>query len=306
MSRPRNSTNSSEEDVLSDLLTVEHAGMFLLVNVVMVCSVTSFLGIIANAINLAVFVKQGLHNTINICFLGLAISDMCCLLTLLWISICMNPLVISSGVPWVATDFTYLTGAWPHHISGRITSYITVYITAERCLCIIFPLKVRQIMTPTITTVALCLIYIINILMLCPEYVTLYLDWTYFPAYNSTLLAIHYLEGREKASGLVYFLNSASGLIAFVSVAVLTPILAVKLKEASAWRAKSKSANIRDAMSNRDQKTVKMVVLIATVLIICFTPGVVFGTVTFIEPEFDINKRYANTVASLWTIACIS
>ncbi|CAG5129604.1 unnamed protein product, partial [Candidula unifasciata] len=276
--------------VLSDLLTVEHAGIFLLVNVVMVCGVTSCIGIIANAINLAVFVEQGLHNTTTICLFGLAISDIC---------------LISSGVPWVALDLVYLTGAWPHHISGRITSYITVFITAERCLCVILPLEVKQIMTPMKTTVALCLIYIINILVMCPEYVTSYLYWKYFPEYNATLLTLNYLKGSEKIAGLIYCINSISGLVSFVSVTVMTLVLVVKLKEASVWRIKAKSANISDAMSSRDQKAVKMVTLIATVMIICFTPGVVVGMVTFIEPEFDIRKTYANTVASLWTIACV-
>lgn len=307
MSLVLNSTNFSSEILSSDILTTEQAAIFILVNIVMLSFIISFLGIIGNIINLVVFLKQGFENTINICFFGLAISDTCCLVSLLWVSICMNPLVIFSGAPWVPIDFVYLTGAWPHHISGRITSYITVYVTAERCVCIIFPLKVKQIMTSTKTTVSVCLIYILNILMLCPEYVTAYLAWTFFPKYNATLLAIAHRSGKEQTSGLIFFLNSISGLVSFVSVVVLTAILAVKLKKASIWRIQAKSANISaDAMSSRDQKTIKMVSLIATVLIICFTPGVVVSMVTFIEPDFDLKRKYGNTMASLWTVALVS
>lgn len=307
MSLEQNSTNSFNIVLSVDILTAEQAAIFLLVNFSSLCCILSLLGIIGNVINIIVFLKQGFRNTINICFFGLAISDICCLLTLLWMGVCLNPAVIVSGAPWVATDFVYLTGAWPHNMSGRITSYITVYITAERCVCIIFPLKVKQLISPRKTTVAVCTIYILNILTLCPEYATSYLTWKFFPERNITLLAIAHRSGREQTAGIVFFLNSITGAFSFVSVIVLTAILAVKLKKASVWRLQAKSANSNTVatMSSRDQKTVKMVTLIATVLIICFIPGVIVAMVTFIEPEFDLRKRYANSVASFWSLASV-
>lgn len=59
-----------------------------------------------------------------------------------------------------------------------------------------------------------------------------------------------------------------------------------------------------ESMSNRDRKTVKMVILIASVLIACYTPGAVIALTTFIVgPEFDVRGKYVNICEAAWSIA---
>lgn len=298
--------SSTETKYLVDVITFTQAELFITINFVSICGVISLSGVVSNIINITVFFRQGFSNTVNISFFGLAISDLCCLITLLWMGVCLNPLIVTAGAPWLPTDFVYLTGAWPHNVCGRITSYITVYVTAERCLCIIIPMKVKELVTPARTTVIISLIYILNILTLVPEYATSYIDWAYIPFLNKTLLAISYRSGREKVTGLIFFMNSVTGVTSFVAVIIFTSILVVKLKKASIWRQKTTTGSSgQDAMSNRDKKTVKMIALIATVLIVCFTPGAVVSMVTFVEPEFDLRRGYMNSVVSMWSIAVV-
>lgn len=153
---------------ISGIINDFQFGLFEIINFVCLSTVISIFGIVANIINITIFFKQGFTTTVNISFFGIAISDLCCLITLLWVIIWLNPFMSNSEVPVAALEFQYLTGACPHAVCGRITSYITVYVTAERCLCVLLPLKVKQIVTPARTTVVVCLIFIINFLTNSP------------------------------------------------------------------------------------------------------------------------------------------
>lgn len=298
--------NLSHIKHLSDVLSDKQRDLFVAVNFVGACGVICFFGTIANIINLKVFFKQGFANAVNISFFGLAFSDLCCVVTLLWQTICLNPLVMKADVVWVPSDLVYLSAAWPHNISGRITSYLTVYITAERCICIMAPLKVKQIFSPPRTAIAVILIFSFNTSTLLPEYATAYLDWKFFHDTNKTLLAIRYRSGREKVEGLVYFLNFASGIVSFIGVTTFTTILIIKLQRTSQWRKEASSgSDYQEAVSYRDKRMVKMVAVIASILIACYIPGVIVSMVAFIIPEFDLGKAYFNSFVSMWSISCI-
>lgn len=303
LANPARIHQSIGDNFKPDILTLDQRNIFVIINYVVICTCVCFMGIVANIINIIVFIKQGFKNTVNICFLGLAISDFCCLVSLQWIAVCFNPYFADAGAPWVAEEFQYLTAAWPHIISGRITSYITVYVTGERCMCILFPMKVKQMITPLRTTMIVVLIYLLNILTMIPEYLTAYLEWKFFPATNRTLISLSFTSNREDMFGIVFFLSFVTGVTSFVAVILFTSILVIKLKETSQWRKSVGDQSLQ--MSNRDKKTVKLIILIACMLIVCFTPSAVVSLVTFVEPEFDLRKQYVNTVISMWSISCI-
>lgn len=297
---------STDTNPASDFLSLPQREIFAIVNFVFLCTAISILGVLANIINIIVFLKQGFVNTVNISFFGLAISDLCCLLTLQGICLCLNPLVARSDVPWIPEEFQYLTAAWPHIISGRITSYITVYVTGERCLCIVAPLKVKEIITPARTTFIICSIYLLNILAVLPEYLTSYLEWKFYSSTNRTLLSLAFTSDREEMLGVVFFLSFATGVTSFVAVILFTAILVTKLVQASRWRRKATSGSDQSELtSSRDRKTMKLIIVIASFLIICFAPSAMASMVTFVEPEFDLRKQYANTVISIWSISCV-
>lgn len=288
--------SDNEANILSDW----QLEMFHVINFVTLCGMISLFGIAANIINIIIFYKQGFKNSVNISFIGMAISDLLCLLALLWVGVCLNPLVAKTDVPWIPLEFQYLTGSWPHITCGRITSYITVYITAERCLCIIFPLKVKQIITPRRTTISICVIYFVNIVPLIPEYSTLFLEWKIFPFWNRTLLSISYTSSRHHVEGLVFFLHSIMGLTSFLAVVLFTTLLIIKLKRTSEWRREVTSGS-DDHVNSRDKKTMTMIATIACILIVCYTPGTIISMTTFVLPDFYLGKRFVNICAAMWS-----
>lgn len=76
-------------------------------------------------------------------YLGLAISDISCLVTQIWMNVYINPAVSAAALNYFdAFGMMYLTAGIPHLTFTRVTSCITAFITLERCLCVIAPLKV--------------------------------------------------------------------------------------------------------------------------------------------------------------------
>lgn len=77
--------------------------------------------------------------------LGLAVSDLCCLITLVGSNILYTPAVIISDLPGQNMEVSYLIFIIPHLTFTRVSSWITAVIALERCLCIIAPLKVTSV-----------------------------------------------------------------------------------------------------------------------------------------------------------------
>lgn len=305
-----NANHSSDSSVveietMTAVLSDDSRRIFEFVNFMTICDIVGLFGIIANIINLIVFYKQGFSYNVNIALFGLTISDICCLVMLVWSSICLNPLLATSRIPWRTEEVMYLTGAWPHVCFCRITSFITVYITVERYLSIAIPLKIKQIVTPKRTTLTICLIYVVNIMTLVPEYTTSYLDWVRVPERNISLLGIKFTSSRPSVDGLCYVMHSLFSMTSFFGVVVFTCVLVIKLRQSSEWRQKTTLYNEnRSCVSAREQRTVKMVVLIASILIVCYIPGASIATAVFIVgPDLSIKGRHINICVAIWSIA---
>lgn len=68
------------------------------VNFGVITGTISFFGVVTNAMNIAVFYRQGYDTTMNISFMGLAISDLLSMLTMLLCNTFMSPFVSNLGV----------------------------------------------------------------------------------------------------------------------------------------------------------------------------------------------------------------
>ena len=132
--------------------------------------VISVFGCAANVINIVVFCKQKFADSVNISLLGLAISDLGALLTLVWMSVCFSPAFKTLPLTFDPDQVQYLSAGWPHVCFARITSYITAYITLERCLCVTLPLKVKTIITPRRTFLTISAIFLVLFASVAPVY----------------------------------------------------------------------------------------------------------------------------------------
>ena len=155
-----------EEGFISDSLRQT----FETVNFSIMSGIISIFGCATNVINIVVFCRQKFSDSVKISLLGLAISDLGALLTLVWMSVCFNPLFRKLSLTFDPDGVQYLTAGWPHVCFARITSYITAYITLERCLCVTLPLKVKTIITPRRTFLTISAIFLILFASVAPVY----------------------------------------------------------------------------------------------------------------------------------------
>lgn len=213
--------------VLRKLISDNDLVIYLLVLFQGIITAVSMFGVTANVMNMVVFCKQGFNNTINISFFALAVSDFCNLMTLLWNNVLFSGLFVLAGVRMSAHEMSYLTAGHPHICFTRITSWITVFITVERSLCIMIPMKIKQIVTPRRTTVIICAIFILIMLSFEPEYQTAYIDWKLDVNNNNTYLGIIFTSDRNESEGVVFILYSILGFVSFISVILFTLLLVV-------------------------------------------------------------------------------
>lgn len=78
----------------------------------------------------------------TVLYLGLAISDLGCLVTVIWMDIFYTPAVAAADPPFDVLETAYVTAGLTHVTFTRLSSWVTALITLERCLCIIAPLQV--------------------------------------------------------------------------------------------------------------------------------------------------------------------
>lgn len=280
--------------------------VFVLINFTSLCGGISFVGMVANVINLIVFYRLGLNTTIHISFFSLAVSDLCGLVLQQVFNIFVNPWFVNSATPILFVEVQFLAAAVSREMFTTITCLITVYITAERCMCIVFPLTVKQLVSPRGTTAVMVLIFIATLLSPIPIYCTCCLDWKFYPQRNISLLGLSYRDRFGVSEAAVYFIHAVSGLLSYFAVVIFTAILIYKLKQKSSFytRANLDQDKTR-SLSKRDRTTMTTVVLIATILIVCFIPSGILCVTTFVEPDFNIRGKYYNIFYSLWSFAML-
>ncbi|XP_005110376.1 tachykinin-like peptides receptor 86C [Aplysia californica] len=280
------------------LIGPEAMEVFRLVNFVSLYGLVSFFGTVTNVINIAVLVKLGFKDTVNLGLFGLALSDLGCLLTLFWMAICFNPaFAFSPAVPFAPYEVQYLTGGWPHVCFVRTSSWITAFVTFERCLCVTLPFKVKSLVTPKRVVIVLSTIFFLTVASVTPVYYTSRMRWLFYPAYNRTLIGLTFTDNREEVEAVTLILNNfVSPITSFVLVSICTLILVLQLKRKTEWRSKSVAASAKsnDVTSARDKKVVRMVVTMSTVFIITFAPGTLTFLCMALIPEYSIVGRYSN------------
>ncbi|KAH9505307.1 hypothetical protein Btru_059231 [Bulinus truncatus] len=286
------------------LLTYRARQIFILVNQVILSSAIGLFGIVANVINMCVFRKQGLNNSMNVSFFALTFSDLFSLITLEWVNICLNPFIDNLDSILIFKEVQFLTAGILHVCAARITSCVTAYITAERCLSIVLPLKVKQIVTPRRTSIIIVIIYIVNIASLIPEYMTGFLDWKYYPPKNTTMIGLQFRPNKQMMESLLFTFHAVLAVFSFTATLVFTIILVVKLKHSAKWRkASTFDSKQAETTTARDRRTMTMIILVATNLIICYAPTVGFCIVLPILPEFSIVGRESNLFEAVWSFA---
>ncbi|XP_005091769.1 thyrotropin-releasing hormone receptor-like [Aplysia californica] len=299
------------EEEKPDLLDKPTATLIIILVWVVACGVISIMGVVGNAINIAVFIKMGLKDTVNISLLGLAAADMCSSFLLILIGQFYSPLMASKDLSFIASEVEYLSFGWPRVYFTRCVSGITAFVAFERCLCITFPLKVKTLITPKRSVIAVVSIYVIMALSVMPTYLSTRLGYKFDETRNRTVYGLLLNDNRQTIDGIAFvmgvFLALTSFIWAFVCACVLIYFLTRQNFPGSKLSADPNSAT-SNATFNKESRIAKskqagkMVFLITVIFVLCYIPSNMLQLTMALVSDFNKGGYYINLRQVCWAL----
>ncbi|GFR87320.1 chemosensory receptor C [Elysia marginata] len=241
-----------------------------------------FFGLVANTLNIVVFLKAGAKDNVAILLLSLAISDMA-FLTLITPTMC--GFVIEAFVrpyPW-PFDFMILVFLlyYPAYTAYDLSAFISISLGLMRCACVAMPLKFKSVFTKSRTLKWLLFLVFLAVLLRLPVLTIHRISTKKDPVTN---VSISYLAAANYASMIRIKDILNRGLImyfAFTIMVTCVVVLSYKLYEASKVRRFSttctrnaqnseasshKSSSQR--LSSKDLQVVQSVTLVCIIFIL--------------------------------------
>ena len=197
-------------------------------------------GLVGNLLIIITYTSIGFSESINISYCALSISDMFCIIFLTWHAICFVPAFYDWDIPFEARKFVIPTGGHTSAIFLKTTAWITAYISLERCLCVVFPLRFKRIVSRKRTIVAIAAIISLTLLPLASiVFYTYVFDFVFDAAKNMTFLSAMYR--KSSLSNTLTRVNYVYKLVfmnftPFGIILICAVVLAVQLSRSVSWR----------------------------------------------------------------------
>ena len=259
----------------------------------------------ANLVTITVYYRMGFADSTNISLTALALSDLGIALTT--ISSALGLLLPTIPDAKFTHEIFLTTSVHPHTLLSRISAMITTYLSIERYLCVLLPLKIKTIITPRRTLIVIVAIYGATF-GLYPVLVIGYpIGWKFYPERNASLLGVvpNLHPTVVMLDNIVLFVVSTFlPCVTFFSVIVFTLLLSLTLQRSKAWRDANKynSSNTQSAdetgskltaKQSKEDRAVRMVLTIATVFIVTNIPSCIHMVAMAAVPGFSVTGRYS-------------
>ena len=249
----------------------------------------------ANIVTIIVYFNMGFSDSTHISLTALAISDLGIALTA--ITNCLAHILPAFLDVSFKTAVFLPTSVYPHMLLTRISALITTYISVERYLCVLLPLKIKSIITPRRTFVAMLIIYG-SVFGLYPAALIRFpLGWEFDPVKNKSVLGI---IPNTSPTALLFgnillsILSTFIPLPTFITVTVCTILLSLRLQKSKAWRdSNNRYGSESTEKQSKEARAVKMVITIATVFIIASIPSCTHKFIRMAVPGFNTEGRYS-------------
>ncbi|KAH9513657.1 hypothetical protein Btru_041719 [Bulinus truncatus] len=279
------------------------------------CGAMSMLGIVTNIITIMVLAKQA-NDNVNVVFLGLAISDLCCVITALWYSAaCVIDKVNPPNFPYEPMSFLVMTAITPRILFVSSTCWLTALLAVVRCLSVTLPFKVNVMFVPNRMAAIAATIF----LLVVSTYASAIYDrngWLtiFIGSQNITKIVM-----VQKSHGVVFdeliysYIYIFLPLLNLFIIVMCTVILVIKVKTSSRWRRNvqfpksdikedksklftngKKDGHLKQGQEKvtKESRLTKMVITINSIFIVCNIPNNIVVVVRLFEPEFTERGAY--------------
>ncbi|KAH9514876.1 hypothetical protein Btru_021212 [Bulinus truncatus] len=278
--------------------------------------VIQMLGAVTNYINMVVFCKVGLKDTVSLSFFFLSLSDFLYMLfNGLGNNGCQLINIANPRKPW-AKDFGTFGNyfIWYSVVFKDYTLTVSAFIAVARCCLVAWPFHFKSAFTLYRTCVSLVGIFLVTVVIHMPMYFTQGLELVFDALTNGTRLVSW--QNSERKNTLVFHDMMVRNIVPYsciILLAVSLIILTTTLVSASRFRKglttrahQPLSRNIKSPerdLSTRDVRVIKAVCFISGSYLVGFIPTALQSFFRLIFPEFNLGKTYSNTFILVLAIA---
>ena len=257
--------------------------------------VTGAIGMIFNILVLITYLKMGFSDSINISYFALGISDLGVLVTTSWGAICNLFVLVEVKLPFHAMEISSPTMYWPGEGFEKTTTCITAYIALERCLCVLFPLHVKRIVTRRNTGIVIATIFALVFIPSNLGSLGYSFKWGFHTEWNQSILRTVLTEDPPRKSikrFMEVYISTVVHFSAMIAIWVCTAFLATSLKQNIKSRAATFGQTSATASQTRNIRAIKTVLLIAVAYLCFSTPRSACNLVRNFEPDFTVRGKY--------------
>lgn len=289
------------------------------------------LGIISNILSIIVYCKQGIKDSISVQFVFLSVVDLAFSVLVVTSSICnlMN-IVKPDSTALDPLSLFFLISAAKEKVYA-MSVVVTILLSAERCLCVVLPFKVKSMFTKSTSIKAIACIVLLFVAFTVPEYFTGGLTWQLNRKFNSSRLLLLLYDNRVNYE--IFKDTILAGILpvfAGITTTVCTVCMIAKIQASYKFRLAStttrhpetlmivKTTSIiheptaipRNALSGKDSRLAKTVISVDIIFIACNFPKLMIVAATIAKyfiTEFSVFVpcRYNNVVSVMLAITYV-
>ncbi|KAK6959117.1 FMRFamide receptor [Biomphalaria glabrata] len=267
-------------------------------------------GLAANVITIIIFCKNGIQDSVDVTLTALAVSDMGSLITTQFWNVIVNPWTLTVRFPFETFEVVTLVSFFPHGYFVKVSGLITSFAAFERCLCVVLPMKVKNIISCRNSLFINVIIFILAISDIATPYYFLYFGWVFSPERNSTLLRVITKDDFAIPISYSYFYSDV--FVPYFTFTVLiscTIIIAVSLKRNAKWRSSvslEKTDKAAKKATLKELKVVRMLTVVSVIFIVCLIPLSATTTAVALVNELSILGPYFNVARLCYCVSFLT
>ena len=279
----------------NNLISLEAEFFFDRIKAAVLIPVLFLIGFPANCINMAVFFKQGLKDRINLCLFSLALTDI--------ITLTVVFTLYAERLYTQFTDGERIGVVYRCAVNNLIglfgigygMMFLSVIISTERCICILFPVRAQRCI-PT-KVLAVIIVVGVSVLLFARFVITAMYRVTCFYEMRTQRLSWqpyvndYYFRNKDMLSalnGVFYGLLLTVGCP--IVVLVTTTISAVRLHQIVRWRSQTSSS-----MSSKEIGVTKMLIVLSIEFFVLNIPVIILRVVPVFEPRLRPGADFSNS-----------
>ncbi|KAK7507823.1 hypothetical protein BaRGS_00000788 [Batillaria attramentaria] len=262
------------------------------------------IGVSSNSVNMIVFYKHGLRERFNLCVFALAFCDAIymCGIFLTYVQFPNSLIVKALTSPETTTLGPVMRAVFDYNLMGLIgfhsaSQLISAIVACERCYCVVQPLKSHTVLS---TKTMAGIIFIVCVPAVAGYYV-LAARWNLGCTIDSATGSITFVAKASSFSlqnrQLVHTLNSVLygfplPALCITTVAVMTIITILKLKQMTRWREDTSTAR---TLSTKEVALTRMLVGTSILFMVCTTPQIALFIAGLFVPGLKLGLSYHHT-----------